>query len=82
LRTGTLQSTDFIGKSIYRLADGRELPSLNFKIRELQVGRHVIRNVVGSLNTFGADPLLGGSFLSRFAQWKIDNQRSLLILAQ
>jgi predicted aspartyl protease len=82
LRTGTLQSTDFIGKNIYRLADGRELPSFNFKIRQLQVGRHVIRNVVGSLNTFGADPLLGGSFLSRFAQWKIDNQRNLLILAQ
>jgi hypothetical protein len=72
-RTGRLQSANFIGNSIYRLADGQELPSLNFKIRELQAGQHVIRNVVGSLNSFGAAPLLGGSFLSRFAQWKIDN---------
>jgi predicted aspartyl protease len=81
LRTSTLQYTDFIGNSIYRLADGRELPSLNFKIRELQVGRHLIRNVVGSLNSFGADPLLGGSFLSHFAQWKIDNRRHVLVLS-
>jgi hypothetical protein len=81
-RTGTLQSTDFIGNEIYRLADGRELPSLSFKIRELKVGQHVIRNVVGSLSSFGADPLLGGSFLSQFAQWRIDNQRHLLILAE
>jgi hypothetical protein len=81
LRTGTLQSSDFIGNTTVVMADGRELPSFTFKIRELRVGQHVIRNAVGSLNRFGTDPLLGGSFLSRFASWTIDNQRGALVLS-
>jgi hypothetical protein len=80
-RIGTLQSNDFIGNRVYVLADGRELPSLTFKIRELRVGQHVIRDAVGSLSPLGTEPLLGGSFLSRFASWTIDNQRSALVLS-
>lgn len=82
LRTGTLQPNDFIGDKNYVLADGRELPSPAFKIRELRVGQHVIRGAVGHLSPAGTDPLLGGSFLSRFASWSIDNQRNLLVLAR
>jgi predicted aspartyl protease len=80
-RIGSLQSSDFIGNRVYVLADGRELPSLTFKIRELRVGQHVIRDAVGSLNPLGTHPLLGGSFLSRFASWTIDNQRGALVLS-
>jgi gag-polyprotein putative aspartyl protease len=81
-RTGTLQSTDFIGDRVYVLADGSKLPSPTFRIRELQVGRQVIHNVEGNLNPALTDPLLGGSFLSRFAEWRIDNQKQLLILSR
>jgi predicted aspartyl protease len=81
-RTGTLQSSDFIGNKTYVLADGREIPSLTFRIRRLQVGQHVIDNVVASLNPALTNPLLGGSFLSRFASWKVDNQRQVLILSR
>jgi hypothetical protein len=41
----------------------------------------VIVNVVGTANPALSDPLLGGSFLSRFGSWSIDNQRSMLILS-
>lgn len=81
LRTGTLRSSDFIGNRVFVLADGRQLPSPTFRIRELRVGQHVIRDVVGSLSPALAEPLLGGSFLSRFASWRIDNQRNALILS-
>ena len=81
-RTGTLQSSDFIGNKIYTLADGRKLPSVTFKIRQLQVGQHVLHDVVANLSPLGADPLLGGSFLSRIATWSIDNNRRILILAK
>jgi predicted aspartyl protease len=66
LRTGTLQSSDFISYRPYVLADGRELPSAQFKIRELQVGQHTARNVIAGVGRLGSDPLLGQSFLSRF----------------
>jgi predicted aspartyl protease len=81
-RTGTLQSSDFIGNRVYVLADGSKLPSPTFRIGELRVGRHVIHNVEGNFNSALTEPLLGGSFLSRFAQWRIDNQRQLLILSR
>ena len=80
IRTRTLQSSDFIGRENFVMADGRELPSYKFKIRELRVGRHMLRDVIGSLNPALTEPLLGGSFLSRFASWSIDNQRNALIL--
>jgi hypothetical protein len=80
LRTGTLRSTDFIGNTSLVMADGRELPSFKFRIRELRVGQHLIPDVVGTANSALTDPLLGGSFLSRFASWTIDNQRNVLVL--
>jgi predicted aspartyl protease len=81
-RIGTLASSDFIGNEVFVLADGRKVPSITFRIRELKVGQHVIHDVVGNLSPALAQPLLGGSFLSRFASWRIDNQRHLLILAE
>ena len=82
LRTGTLQSSDFISYRPYILADGRELPSAQFKIRELQVGQHTARNVIAGVGRLGSDPLLGQSFLSRFGSATIDYKRSVLVLSR
>jgi clan AA aspartic protease (TIGR02281 family) len=80
--TGTLQSNDFIGYTTYVLADGQSVPSATFKIRELQVGKHVARNVTASVGNIGTEPLLGGSFLSTLGSWTIDNQRNALVLSR
>ena len=80
LRTGTLQSSDFTSYRPYILADGRELPSAQFKIRELQVGQHKARNVIAAVGRLGSDPLLGQSFLSTFGSATIDYKRSMLVL--
>ena len=82
LRTGTLQSSDFISYRPYILADGRELPSAQFKIRELQVGHHISRNVVAGVGRLGSDALLGQSFLSRFGSATIDYKRNVLVLSR
>jgi predicted aspartyl protease len=82
LRTGTLQSSDFISRRPYVLADGRELPSAQFKIRELQVGQHMARNVIAGVGRLGSDALLGQSFLSRFGSATIDYKRNVLILSR
>jgi hypothetical protein len=82
LRTGTLQSSDFISYRPYILADGRELPSAQFKIRELQVGQHTARNVIAGVGRLDSDALLGQSFLSRFGSATIDYKRGVLVLSR
>jgi hypothetical protein len=82
LRTGTLQSSDFISHRPYILADGRELPSAQVKIRELKVGQYIARNVIAGVGRLGSDPLLGQSFLSRFGSATIDYKRTVLVLSR
>jgi predicted aspartyl protease len=82
LRTGTLQSSDFISYRPYILADGRELPSAQLQIRELQVGHHTARDVIAGVGRIGSDPLLGQSFLSRFGSATIDYKRNVLVLSR
>jgi len=82
LRTGTLHSSDFTSYRPYILADGRELPSAQFKIRELKVGQHTARNVISGVGRLGSDALLGQSFLSRFGSATIDYKRNVLVLSR
>jgi gag-polyprotein putative aspartyl protease len=82
LRTGTLHSSDFTSYRPYILADGRELPSAQFKIRELKVGQHTARDVISGVGRLGSDALLGQSFLSRFGSATIDYKRNVLVLSR
>jgi clan AA aspartic protease (TIGR02281 family) len=83
LRTGTLSEGGFIGASTYVLADGSTLRSPRFRIREMQVGEHVVRNVAASVGpAVSSDALLGQSFLSKLPSWTLDNKRHVLILAR
>jgi len=79
-RTGTLTGNDFLGRQIYRLADGSSVPSDTFRIRSLRVGNLELKNVVGSVSSVSGVPLLGQSFLSRLGRWSIDNQRHVLVI--
>ena len=80
VRTGTLNSSDFLGTQTYRLADGSTVPSQTFRIRSLKVGNKLLENVTGSIAPVDGSLLLGQSFLSRFRSWSIDNRRLVLIL--
>jgi clan AA aspartic protease (TIGR02281 family) len=80
VRAGTITDTDFLGKRLYRLADGSTVPSQTFRIRSLTVGDRTLENVTGSVASASASLLLGQSFLSRFRSWSIDNQRMVLML--
>jgi predicted aspartyl protease len=82
LRTGTLQSSDFISHRPYVLADGRELPSAQLKIREFKVGHYTAHNVTAGVGRLGSDALLGQSFLSRFGSATIDYRRNVLVLSR
>jgi predicted aspartyl protease len=80
MRTGTIQDSDFVGSKMYILADGSTVPSATFLIRSLEVGGHLIENVMGRVASAQAPLLLGQSFLSCFNSWSIDNKRQVLLL--
>jgi gag-polyprotein putative aspartyl protease/Putative peptidoglycan binding domain len=80
MRTGTLSEADFLGSQTYRLADGRTIPSVTFRIKSLEIGDIIIENVTGSVAPIEGHLLLGQSFLRGFKSWSIDNQRQVLVL--
>jgi hypothetical protein len=80
-RAGTISEGDFLGGRSYVLANGSTLRSARFNIREMRVGKHVVRNVVASAGpAIKSDALLGQSFLKRLGSWTLDNRRRVLIL--
>jgi clan AA aspartic protease (TIGR02281 family) len=79
-RAGTISSGDFIGDREYRLGDGSTLKSERFILRELMIGDRAVQNIVASIGSVKSEPLLGQSFLSRFASWSVDNNRHALML--
>jgi len=80
MRIGSVRNSDFLGKRLYRLADGSTTPSNTFRIRTLKVGDYEIENVTGSIAGVEGGLLLGQSFLRHFKSWSIDNQHHTLIL--
>ena len=79
-RAGKLERGDFIGTRTYVLADGSKVPSRRVLLRELTVGDQTVSNVTASIGRPGSPPLLGQSFLSKFASWTLDNERNVLVL--
>jgi clan AA aspartic protease (TIGR02281 family) len=77
---GKLDRGDFIGTRTYVLADGSKVPSRRILLRQLTVGDVTVSNVTANIGRPGSPPLLGQSFLSKFASWTLDNERSVLVL--
>ena len=80
MRAGTIESSDFLGRQIYQLANGSTVPSETFRIRSLRVRDREVRDLRGSVAPVSGSLLLGQSFLSRFKSWSIDNQHRMLRL--
>jgi len=80
MRTGTIQTSDFMGERPYEIADGSKAASRTFRIRSLKVGDMVVRDVTGSVSSPGSKLLLGQSFLRRLKSWSMDNLGHALII--
>ena len=81
VRAHTINEDDFVGIGEYVLADGTKQTSRRFRLRQLQVGSHVIPGVIADVTPIQSNyPLLGQSFLSRISAWSIDNKQALLVL--
>src|SRR3954470_19630010 len=77
---GKLDRGDFLGTRTYVLADGSKIPSRRILLRQLTVGDVTVSNVTANIGRSGSPPLLGQSFLSKFASWTLDNERNVLVL--
>jgi tol-pal system protein YbgF len=81
LSSNSVKESDYVGSGFSILADGSRVPAKRYMLREVRVGHHVIRDVVASITSAQAMPLLGQSFLSRLPNWTIDNHEHALVLA-
>ena len=78
-RTGTLSSDDRFGTGSYQLADGTVVQDSHLPT-ELRIGAYVLKQVEASVGGRNGIPLLGQSFLKRFASVQVDNTRHVLVL--
>ena len=78
---GTVSEDDVVGVSIAELADRSLYQTARIRLRELRVGNEVARDVIAAVSPGLSHPLLGQTFLRRFASVTIDNQRRTLILS-
>jgi peptidoglycan/xylan/chitin deacetylase (PgdA/CDA1 family) len=80
IRTETIRERDFLPGKTFVLADGSKVKSDRFVLRSIKVGESTISDVEACVGGLDATLLLGQSFLSRFKEWKIDNNNHKLIL--
>jgi clan AA aspartic protease (TIGR02281 family) len=81
IRNGTLTDNDLIGIGTAELADSSLYVTARVRLRELRIGNVAVHDVTAVVSPGLSQPLLGQSFLRRFASVTFDNQRHILILS-
>jgi clan AA aspartic protease (TIGR02281 family) len=81
-KSGAITETDRLGTEKYVTADGKAHKGERLMLRRLEVGGHVVTNVVADVAPEKAEPLLGQSFFAKFKSWTLDNKRHVLIIAE
>lgn len=81
-KAGKFNDADFTGTQMVKIANGSILKVRTFTLRSLSVGNRVLTNLHAAVAPAKATPLLGQSFLQRFASWSIDNERQVLLLKE
>lgn len=81
MRTGTIDDDDWMEGQYYRFADGTYAKSMRFKLKSVNVGGIIIKDVTCSIsNNLEAPMLLGQSVLSRFGKYTFDYSSKKLII--
>ena len=81
-KAGKFSDADFTGTQMVKIADGSIVKARTFNLRSLSVSNRMLTNIHASVAPAKATPLLGQSFLQRFASWSIDNERQVLLLKE
>jgi clan AA aspartic protease (TIGR02281 family) len=81
-KSGAIAPSDSLGREVYVTADGRKHKGTRMMLRELDVGGHIVTNVMANVGPAHTQPLLGQTFLAKFKSWTLDNRRHVLIIAE
>ena len=81
INEGTVTRGDIVGVGVAETADRTLYEAAHVRLRELQVGDNVVRDVTAAVAPGLTQPLLGQTFLKRFASVTFDNRRRVLILS-
>ena len=81
VRNGTVTDNDVIGIGTAQLADSSLYLTARVRLRELRIGNAAVADVTAAVSPALSQPLLGQSFLNRFAAVTFDNRRHVLILS-
>jgi clan AA aspartic protease (TIGR02281 family) len=82
VQNGTVNENDVIGVGTAELADSSLYLTARVRLRELRVGNIVASDITAAVSPGLSQPLLGQSFLQRFASVTFDNRRHVLILSE
>jgi clan AA aspartic protease (TIGR02281 family) len=82
IANGTISESDVLGFGTAELADSSMYLTARVRLRELRIGNTVMRDVTAAVAPGLTQPLLGQSFLQRFATVTFDNRRHVLILSE
>lgn len=83
LKNGYLQQSDIKGKEYYIVATGKIHEGTVIRLREIQIGDAILRNVEASVtHTTQAPLLLSQSVMERFGAITIDNTKSVFMIKQ
>jgi hypothetical protein len=78
---GSVTESDVIGAGVAELADRSLYLTARVRLRELRVGNITVPDVTAAVSPALSQPLLGQSFLNRFASVTFDNRRHVLVLS-
>jgi clan AA aspartic protease (TIGR02281 family) len=81
-KAGKFSDADYTGTAMMKIANGAIVRARTFTLRSLSVNDRVVTNLHAIVAPARATPLLGQSFLQRFASWSIDNERQVLVLKE
>ena len=81
IKNGAVEKSDMLPPREYMTADGTKTKQKRFVIRKMRLGTLVVHNVQASITPqLGVSLLLGQSFLRKLGSWKLDYQRSVLVV--
>lgn len=82
IKNGKISKSDILPDGLYRIADGTIISQMRVNIPQMNVGQYTVKNVAASVGNDDSPLLLGRSFLDKFSNWSVDNQRKVLNLTE
>lgn len=81
IKAGIIQKKHYMGRQKFLMANGAMVDCRLVILNDVRVGEYILNNVMTAISeTNQPILLLGKSVLDKFSNWKIDNDKSVLIL--